>query len=69
MPHYNLIDLRELRKQRGWTQQVVAERLGLKRQVYNRYELKAHRPKDNLIKEIADLFEVERAEVILYFYL
>lgn len=69
MPHYNLIDLRELRNQRGWTQEVVAQRLGLKRQAYSRYELKTHRPKDNLINEIADLFEVERAEVILYFYL
>lgn len=68
MPYYETVDLRTLRQQRGWTQRQVAKMLGLKPAAYNRYELKVNKPREELIAEIAKLFDVKFLEVVLFFY-
>jgi transcriptional regulator with XRE-family HTH domain len=68
MAHYETIDLRTLRKERGWTQRQVAKMLGLKPSAYNRYELRVNKPREELIDDIAKLFNVKFLEVVLFFY-
>ena len=55
--------LRLLREERKWSQEAVAERLGISRTAYNKYENGAIRPMRKL-KELADLFGVS-ADYIL----
>lgn len=50
--------LKELRKQRGFTQTQVAEYLGLKLRAYQYYESGEHRPEYEKLMALADFFEV-----------
>lgn len=50
--------LRELRKQHGWSQADLAERLGVSRQAVNAIETGKHDPSLPLAFRIARLFEM-----------
>lgn len=50
--------LRELRKQHGWSQADLAERLGVSRQAVNAIETGKHDPSLPLTFRIARLFEM-----------
>ena len=50
--------LRQLREQRGFTQQKVAEFLNIERSTYSYYELGKTRPDIETLKKLSRLFEV-----------
>ena len=50
--------LKELRKAKGATQRAVAEFLGSKEQVYQKYEYGMRRPNYETTIKLADFFEV-----------
>lgn len=50
--------LKELRKENKWTQQQVADMLGISRVNYTRYELNASEPDFDILVRLADLFDV-----------
>ena len=50
--------LKELRKENGWTQQQVADMLGVSRVNYTRYELNTSEPDFDILVRLADLFDV-----------
>ena len=50
--------LKELRNENGWTQQQVADRIGVSRVNYTRYETGASQPDFEILVKLADLFDV-----------
>lgn len=50
--------LRELRKIEGWTQEEVANKLGVSKQTYSHYENEKRRPGLDIIKELANVYQV-----------
>jgi len=56
--HFAADNLKYLRKQKGWTQSELAERLGVKRAVIGAYEEKRADPRLSLIQLICQLFEI-----------
>lgn len=50
--------LRELRKENGWTQQQVADMIGVSRVNYTRYELNRSEPDFDILVRLADLFDI-----------
>ena len=50
--------LKELRLEKGYTQQWVAEKLNIKQQSYARYEYGTGEPSLDTLKSIATIFEV-----------
>lgn len=50
--------LLELRKQNDYTQQKMAEMLGIKQPSYTRYENGSAEPTQEMLVKIADLFDV-----------
>ena len=56
-------NLRELRKHEGLTQEQMAQRLGLSRVNYTRYETGASRPDYETLIAIADYFDVSLDEL------
>ena len=48
----------ELRKNRNWTQQYIADRLGISRPTYTRYETGERDPDFDTLKKISNIFEV-----------
>lgn len=53
-----LLRLRELREYRGLSQVQVSEKLGVSRQSYNFYENGKRDPNTEILKNMADFFEV-----------
>ena len=53
-----MLRLRELREYRGLSQAQVAEKLGVSRQSYNFYENGKRDPDTEILKTMADFFEV-----------
>lgn len=53
-----MLRLRELREYRGLSQVEVAEKLGVSRQSYNFYENGKRDPNTEILKTMADFFEV-----------
>ncbi len=51
-------NLRELRQEKGWTQEQVAEKLGVSYQAVSRWETDATYPDIEMLPALADLFEV-----------
>lgn len=51
--------LRELRKIEGWTQEDVANKLGITKQTYSHYENEKRKPGLDMIKELAAVYQVE----------
>ena len=68
MPDYNTISLKQLRENKKWSQQDVAEKLGITRQQYDKYEKKVHKPTSKNMKLLADIFEQELASIVMCFY-
>ncbi|WP_436645115.1 helix-turn-helix domain-containing protein [Latilactobacillus sakei] len=50
--------LKELRSEANWTQQEVADRLGISRANYSHVENNRNEPDNELLVKIADLYEV-----------
>lgn len=57
-------NLRALRKERGWTQQVLAERIGLTRPTLGAYEEGRSEPKLSVLIDLARCFEVTVDELV-----
>ncbi len=51
-------NLRELRQEKGWTQEQVAEKLGVSYQAVSRWETDATYPDIEILPVLADLFDV-----------
>lgn len=51
--------IRELRLQRGWTQQEVAERVGLKKSMISMLERNERKPSFEVLEAFADVFNVD----------
>lgn len=51
--------LKQLRLERGWSQQDVADRIGLNKMTVSQYESGQRRPSFNRIEKIADVFQVD----------
>ncbi|WP_337969719.1 LexA family protein [Virgibacillus salexigens] len=50
--------LKELRLIEGWTQQEVATKLGVSKQTYNHYENEKRKPGLEMIKKLAEVYQV-----------
>ncbi|MBO5925122.1 MAG: helix-turn-helix transcriptional regulator [Clostridia bacterium] len=50
--------LKELRKEKGLTQQQIADMLNVRQQSYTRYELNTSEPSYDMLVRIATIFEV-----------
>lgn len=57
-------NIRRLRKQVGWTQEELAQRLFVTRQTVSLWELGKARPDMETLEKIADCFQVELAQVL-----
>ena len=57
--------LRDLRAERGWSQQFLAERLGVSRQSVNAIETGRYDPSLPLAFRIADLFDAAIEEIFV----
>ena len=51
--------IKELRLQRGWTQQEVAERVGLKKSMISMLERNERKPSFEVLEAFADVFNVD----------
>ena len=50
--------LRTLRKQQGWTQKEVADKLGIHCTTYTKYETGASEPNFEMLNKLADLYDI-----------
>lgn len=50
--------LKSLRKEKGWTQQEVANLLGIERSTYTRYETGASEPNFEILEQLSRIFDV-----------
>lgn len=57
-------NIRHLRKQAGWTQEELAQRLFVTRQTVSLWELGRARPDVETLEKIADCFQVELSQVL-----
>lgn len=51
--------LKQLRKERGWSQDILAERLEISRSAVGNYETGIREPSFEMLETIADLFNVD----------
>ncbi len=58
-------NLRYLRKQKGWTQDVFAEKLGIKRSLIGAYEEERADPRLDVMEQICALFDLSLDELML----
>lgn len=68
MPTYKKLDLKKLRQKKGYSQQNVADRLGITRQQYDKYEKKKHRPTVENMRKLAQAFDQKLVSIVMYFY-
>lgn len=52
------MNIKELRKQKGFTQKALAERLGVERSTISMWETEKSKPSCDMLEEMADLFRV-----------
>lgn len=50
--------LKSMRKEKGWTQQEVADRLGIERSTYTRYENGSSEPNFEMLEQLSQIFDV-----------
>lgn len=50
--------LKSLRKEHGWTQQAVADMLGIERSTYTRYETGSTEPNFDILERLSQIFDV-----------
>ena len=55
--------LKELRKDKGWLQQEIAERLGISVKHYSQLERNRAQPSMGLLQKVAELFKVKVPEL------
>lgn len=56
--------LRQLRENKGYSQQNVADPLGMEQPNYQKFESDRAQPKLNLLEKLADFYKVSLAELI-----
>jgi transcriptional regulator with XRE-family HTH domain len=56
--------LKQLREEREKTQKEVAEALGIKEQVYQRYEYGTREPKIDVIRKLARYYNISADEIL-----
>ena len=56
--------LKELRREKGFTQEALAEKLNVSRRTVSRWETGTNMPDLDLLMEMADLYQVELREVL-----
>ena len=56
--------LRELRKENGFTQEQLAERMGVARRTVSRWETGSNMPDMDVLIELADLYSVDLREIL-----
>lgn len=56
--------LKQLREEREKTQKEVAEGLGIKEQVYQRYEYGTREPKIDVIRKLARYYNISADEIL-----
>ena len=56
--------LQELRKEKGLTQELLAERMGVARRTVSRWETGSNMPDLDILMELADLYTVDLREIL-----
>jgi len=56
--------LQELRKEKGFTQEALAERMGVARRTVSRWETGSNMPDLDVLMELSDLYEVDLREIL-----
>ena len=56
--------LQELRKEKGLTQEQLAERMGVARRTVSRWETGSNMPDLDILMELADLYAVDLREIL-----
>ncbi len=56
--------LKAVRRAKGWTQAYVADRLGIHRTAYTKYETDVAEPSLTLLRELAVLLEISAHELL-----
>lgn len=51
--------IHKLRKDRGWTQEILAEKLGVTKRLISRWETERNRPSARTLRRVAELFGAE----------
>ncbi len=49
----------KLRKDRGWTQEILAEKLGVTKRLISRWETESNQPSARMLRRVAELFGTE----------
>ena len=60
--------LRKLRKQKGWSQEEVADKLGISQNTYSKWELGETRLKAEIFPKLAEIYKMELPELLQNFY-
>ena len=56
--------LQELRKEKGFTQEALAEKMGVARRTVSRWETGSNMPDLDILMELSDLYEVDLREIL-----
>ena len=56
--------LKELRKEKNWTQEQVADKLGVSGRTISRWETGAYMPDLSLLVDIAEMYDVDVRDII-----
>jgi transcriptional regulator with XRE-family HTH domain len=56
--------IRQLRRSKNWTQDDLADRLGVKKQMVSHYETGTNKPNVEKLKQIAEIFDVELSTLL-----
>ena len=56
--------LQELRKEKGFTQEQLAEKIGVARRTVSRWETGSNMPDLDILMELSDLYEVDLREIL-----
>jgi len=60
------LNLKYLRKLRGWTQEEFASKLGIKRSLVGAYEEERAEPRTDVLEVVSDIFKVSLDELLLH---
>ncbi|MGI6498221.1 MAG: XRE family transcriptional regulator [Oscillospiraceae bacterium] len=58
------MNIKELRKKKGFTQKALAERLGVERSTISMWETEKSKPSCDVLEEMADLFQVSTDQIL-----
>lgn len=60
----NYLALKSLRKQNGWTQREVAERLGVHCSTYTKYETGASEPSFDILQKLTEIYQISADQLL-----